>query len=89
MEAPEIDASGVTFRYEQSKEPLDAVALVQEVLLPRAAVPLRRGPDGRWTLRFGRPPVRRFEYRFELSFADGRREAILDPSNPPRPGRLR
>jgi enterochelin esterase-like enzyme len=84
MKAPETDAFGVTFRFEEPPEAPEEVALVQEVLLPRAAVPLRRGPDGCWTLRFARPPVRRFEYRFELSFADGRREAICDPANPRR-----
>lgn len=85
MEAPpEVDACGVTFSYEETGEGLAGVGLVQEVVLPRSPIPLRRRADGRWQLRFDRPPVRRFEYRFELSFAEGRRETICDPANPLR-----
>ena len=68
----------------ETREGLEGVALVQEVVLPRAPVPFSPGPNGVWKLRFERPPVRRFEYRFELSFTDGHHETVLDPANPLR-----
>ncbi len=84
MEAPDVDACGVTFRFHETTGRLDGVGLVQEVVLPRSPVPFSRRADGLWELRFCRPPVRRFEYRFELCFPDGHHETVCDPANPLR-----
>lgn len=77
-----VDEDGVTFRYVDETGEVSGVSLVQEVAIPRAGpdfVPLGKGA---WEVRFARPEVDRFEYRFELRWpGPGRRDLILDPDN--------
>jgi enterochelin esterase-like enzyme len=78
---PEVDRSGVTFRYEAGELAVGAVHLVQEVVHGAEDPQFDLVGEGVWALRFDRPPVDRFEYRFFLAYADGRSELVLDPAN--------
>jgi enterochelin esterase-like enzyme len=77
----EVDRRGVTFRYEAGEVAVSAVHLVQEVVHGAEDPEFDLVGDGVWALRFDRPPVDRFEYRFSLAYADGRSELVRDPAN--------
>lgn len=79
----DVDACGVTFRFPDDDDRVVAVRLLQEVRRDAGDHPFQRTGAG-WELRFDRPAVDRFEYRFELEWAGGGREARGDPSNPLR-----
>lgn len=80
---PLVERTGVTFRYEGGPD-VSSVRLVQEVVRGRPDPPFDPDGAGRWVLRFERPPVDRFEYRFEVARAEGPPELGCDPANPLR-----
>ncbi len=77
---PRVSDDGVTFGLADGKAGLSAAWLFQEVAVPRGGWAFER-TDGRWELRFPRPPVDRMEYLFDLLYADGRSELVPDPGN--------
>lgn len=77
-----VDDKGVTFRVHDATGEISAMSLVQEVAIPRSGPDFRPVGNGLWAVRFERPEVDRFEYRFETRWPGGDREVILDPDNP-------
>jgi enterochelin esterase family protein len=77
-----VDEKGVSFWLHDLTGEISAVSLVQEVAVPRAGPDLRPAGNGMWRVRFDRPEVDRFEYRFELRWPGGERDVVLDPNNP-------
>ena len=71
----------VTFRLADPEGRLAGVRLEQEVRIPGDRLGFHRDGDG-WVLVIDRPLVNRMEYRFELRYADGGAETVLDPGNP-------
>jgi enterochelin esterase-like enzyme len=52
---------------------------------PRRGPPFARAPDARtWTVRLGRPPADRMEYRLEIKEHSSRIQVMCDPANPLR-----
>ncbi len=82
---PLVDSSGVKFRFRDDRAELEQVSLVQEVAWPRTGPRLERslsdGGGAVFEAAFARPPVDRFEYRFEIVRPGGHEETILDPCN--------
>lgn len=58
------------------------VRLRQEISRPRSGPSFEPNGSAHWRLRWAKPPVRRFEYAFEILYKDGRAETICDPANP-------
>jgi enterochelin esterase-like enzyme len=86
---PVVDATGVLFRLRLPTDHVKHVRLCQSLTRPRIgpamqAVTTGDGERQLWQARLDRPDVDRIEYQFELEFADGRRELLLDPHNPRR-----
>jgi len=81
---PDVKPDGVTFRLLDPAGDISSVALVQEVADPRVGPALRLLPGGLWEGTFSRPPVDRFEYRFEIGRRGSEHELVLDPANPLR-----
>jgi enterochelin esterase-like enzyme len=77
---PIIEPDRVTFRFLDAGGGIESVTLVQEVAEPRAGPSLSLR-SGIWEGVFVRPPVDRFEYRFDIGHADGGHEVVLDPGN--------
>jgi enterochelin esterase family protein len=78
---PSVELDQVTFRYEDAGE-VTGVSILQEVATPRTGPALQQLSSGEWEAVFERPPVDRFEYRFEVVRSAEWSEIILDPSNP-------
>ena len=74
----------MVFRFDDREQDTESVTLVQEVAWPRTGPAFSRVGAARWEVGFGRPPVDRFEYRFEVVRGSGEHALILDPANPCR-----
>jgi enterochelin esterase-like enzyme len=79
---PTVEADRVTFRYRDAGGSATHVVVRQEVAYPRTGPALSPAEDGVWEGVFRRPPVDRFEYRFEITREASEIETILDPANP-------
>jgi enterochelin esterase-like enzyme len=79
---PVVTEHEALLSYRDGRRALTSVALLHELRRPRR-VPFGRNARS-WELRFARPDADRVEYLLELTHADGRREFVLDPSNPLR-----
>jgi enterochelin esterase family protein len=76
-----VGAQDITFSLADPQHQLAGVRLRHELDLP--GVPVDFGyADGAWELTLPRPPVRRMEYRLELTYPDGGTETVTDPTNP-------
>ncbi len=80
---PLVEPDRVTFRYADPTGAADDVVVVQEVAEPRYGPVLQRSADGIFEGVFRRPPVDRFEYRFDVVSGESH-DTILDPANPLR-----
>ncbi len=73
----------VTFRIPDPDHDLAAARLQQDVRIPGDRLDFSYR-DGYWELTIDRPPVSRMEYLFELWYAEGGTETVLDAGNPRR-----
>lgn len=80
-----VDGVELVFRHPDRSGTLAGVRLQQDVRLPGEALGFaREGED--WVLRVPRPEVDRMEYSFELQWAEGGSEWVVDGGNPVRVG---
>src|SRR5690349_17389223 len=78
---PRVGEHDITFSLADPQHQLAGVRLLHELDLPGVGVDFGYA-DGSWELTLPRPPVRRMEYRLELTYPDGGAETVTDPTNP-------
>jgi enterochelin esterase family protein len=78
-----IAGESIRLRYADESHTMRGVRLVQEIGLPAEALDFAYDDTHRvWRLSLPSLHVRRMEYRFDLTHADGRVETVRDPGNP-------
>ena len=77
------DSDGVVFRLPGAEHTATEARLWLDLEHHVDPAPMRR-LDGGWELAIARPPVRRVEYLYALTLADGSQAMVCDPTNPKR-----
>jgi enterochelin esterase-like enzyme len=77
------DSGGVVFRLPGAEHAATEARLWLDLEHHVDPAPMRR-VDGGWELAITRPPVRRVEYLYALTLADGSQAMTCDPTNPKR-----